>query len=546
MPTANVGASIAQAGLNIQKRFEERPLRDARLKEAQMRQERSEMELQEYKRNAPNRQMKEDMEIKLLQEQLAQIERESFRQLTHDHLRRYDIDGNIDHLNNFLKESKKRPQGAVFQDTVRFRPLEDTEELRNQAKSEYGISDYDGLLNSDMHNFVVASMDDGKDKLVDLDGLYMFTGFNPIGEQQELYQKRMKYKQMAAYGIPFEAMDDMERIAIRIQQETGEPFSEIYARISKKGGNSQIERLADELQVQNPGMSRVEAMRQAYGMRERKTEKERLAAELRAEDPSLSVSESMVMAKNKLETRTAAQKNLENAQDVRDQLNAMGGEDGDFFTVDLKDEQTRRQAGALMTDYMKYTGQSLDRDQRNRLINIRKLTALGGKVGEDLSGEEIGFLDNTLHTIKKYFDNDITGTGGTAAYGSFRNIIRNALFGATLTPTEIAAFNEAMGTLKQQEGPALQQMKIQMESLATELQALYDMGDPYVMYYMTGKSAEDLDAAIFQLQERVDLITKRDAYTTMVPDRKPGATGNVPDDPAARKETLERILPKID
>jgi hypothetical protein len=270
---------------------------------------------------------------------------------------------------------------------------------------------------------------------------------------------------------------------------------------NKSGDYRLIHELSEEKQI-----PLSDAMREFYGMRRSGVKSgstvERVAEDLRAKDPTLTLEQSLKDATKLTESRTSDQKNLGSADLVRSDIDKTVG--GDFFSADMNDPKLRRIAGPKITELEKYTGRELSQEDKRVARQMRSLISLGGSAGSNLSDEETGILDNTLVNLKKYISDEVDdGTEGIAAYETFRNSLRNALYGASLTASEITAFNNAAGSLKQKTGPVLKQLRTQMSDVRSQLQSIYDFNDEYVAHYYLGRSREDIDKTIEALDSRI-------------------------------------------
>jgi hypothetical protein len=145
---------------------------------------------------------------------------------------------------------------------------------------------------------------------------------------------------------------------------------------------------------------------------------------------------------------------------------------------------------------------NLSTEDKRTIRNLRDLTALGQTAGTELTPDETGLLDTSLNSVKKYIFDEVGGKKATSSYETFRNIFRNALYGASLTQAEIQAFNKAAGTLGQQFQPVLAQLQTQMETIKTNLESIRDLNDPDIAHYYLGAPIEDIDRAIAAIEER--------------------------------------------
>ncbi|RKY53158.1 MAG: hypothetical protein DRP93_07005, partial [Candidatus Neomarinimicrobiota bacterium] len=123
MPSTEVSAGITEGLANVMQYNRDRPLRDARLSEAQSRQQLSQAKLAEYSSNAGNRATERDMEMQQLQLQLRKSQSTQLQGSTFMSFDAYEADGDTRHLNNLLKSAKGNPVGTMWEKWNRFDPL---------------------------------------------------------------------------------------------------------------------------------------------------------------------------------------------------------------------------------------------------------------------------------------------------------------------------------------------------------------------------------------------------------------------------------------
>jgi len=510
MTNIYMGEAISKGASNVATYNRERPERDARREEAQSRQELSALKLEDYKDTAQNRKSRQDLELEQTKQQLNQLQSTSAEKATYAAFDAYESTDDIKHLNNFLTDIKKTPQGArMYGGMTRLDKITDTPENRSQL-SRAGITDLDGYFSDpDKHgNHVVATSPDGKQSVIDLDTIYKQTRYLTYADKtaSERFKARRNISSLQKYGIAFGEMNNIERAARSISEETGEAYSTVLERLSKgKSGGSRLERVAANLMEDDPDLTYNEAISKAARLGSAGSAIEREYERVKEGDRTLSDDEARNQARKNIERRTTKARDVESARDVRVQMDEAAG--GDFFEADLADPKMRRKMGPLVAELEQFSGKELSVKDRDRLHNIRKLMALGETAGAEITDEETGLLDNTLHNLKKYMSDSVVGIKGTAAYATFRNVLRHALYGSALSAAEIKSFNEAMGTLKQKKGPVLQELLTQMEDLKTELQGVYDMTDPHLAYYYSGKTKEEMSGIITQMERRIDFIS---------------------------------------
>lgn len=513
MPSAQEWAGISQGLANVSQQMQTKPLRDARLAEAQSKQTLAEEQLTDYQGRAPLRKSQESLELEQTRQQLKSMQANGLKQGSFSAFDRYEADKDVKHLNNWLGDAKRTNIGArLHQDVVRLDKLTRTPQTETMLR-QAGIQDIDGFFeNPDENgNFVVATGPDGKQSLKNMDNVYKAMGYTQYADKQVIDKLtlRSQRQQLEQSGMLYKDMTAMERSARMVQKSMGIPYHEALEMVRKgtsKTGSSALERIAQRLQEDNPDMSWPVAMEEASMMMRvgGGSALERETKRIMDANPDMKREDAMIQAKKAVQPATSAQRNIQEAKDVRTALIKQG-----IYTKDLTNRQTRREMGPLIADLEKLMGVELDAEEKRTVRNMRELTMLGGKAGEALGPEETGVLDNMFNKFKRYVSDNVPSTVATAAYETFRNSMRHALYGSALSQAEINAFNSAAGTLGQQAGPVLQQLATQMHTIKSQLQSVYDMNDEMVAEYRLGASLEDIDKALEQMDVRISMITQQ-------------------------------------
>lgn len=500
----SVTSAIASGVANTANSYEERT---ARVNTAKLQQQQAELSLQEYRGNAGVRQSEAELRLAETEAAVQQLRSEQLKNNTFKTFDTYSVDKDAKHLNTFLKTAKSNPQGAsMWGQWARFDNLADTPEVRAQL-SRAGLAPDDILNTPDMAaKYVLGTNTEGAQQLLDLDKLYQVTGYTRFMNSREL--ESMTARAQLEKMLSGEQSAD-SRLIRDIQNEaaqSGAPIDlleatkQYYATRNGQRNSSTVERVANDLMATSPGMSRADALKQA----------------------------SRTVA-----SPSAAEKDIGLTAQVRQNLHDLS-ESGSFYDLDLTEPSTRARAGELITDLEKASGKRLANETKVTARNLRSLTALGGTAGEELSGEETGVLDNMLYKVQKYFSDDIGGVEGASNYETFRNIFRNALYGASLTGSEISAFEQAAGNLKQKLGPVLGQLRTQLSDVKTQLESVSQFEDPMMSYYYFGRSQDDILEVITQIDRRLEYF---DSYSKKVTGGKDLTVKE------ARKINTPRVMP---
>lgn len=441
----------------------------------------------------------------------------------------YDGDGDVRHLDNFLRRAKETPIGSeMYANIATMRPINNDEWTAQQLR-QYGIQDPSIVFEDDnlKKEFVEAISPDGTRTLIGMSKLYESTRYFDYVDNRKLQQLTAQAEyQKLIFGAENAETALIRRVAKENNWSLQQATEWFYKnRDAKKMTGSALERITQQIyeEAEASGMpiTMDEAMREArLRMTQMGSERERLAGKTRNLTGGTPQDE---LGKWEYELdesqRTTAERDVRAANRTYAALDALAGENKTFFDADLNDPRTRIQAGKHIAALEKFTGKELTTEDKRVIRDVRKLASLGGAAGSELSAEATGLVDTMLADVRKYISDNVEETAGTSAYSTFSNIFRNGLYGATLTNQEAAMFTQAAGSLKEQLGPTLQKLLVQLGTIRDDLQAVYDLNDEYVAYYYLGKSREDVDDIIRALDERVKLIKTR--VTTSV--NGPGA-----------------------
>jgi hypothetical protein len=505
MSDAHMYAGITKGLVQTQEYIRDTDNRNARRAEAKARQKQAE----EFVNNAELRKTKSELELEATKAQLTKLNNQTLRDNTYSAFRRYEGDKDVRHINSFLADAKNNPAGQrMYGELARVDKL--TRSPQTEAMlSRAGIQDINGYFNDPDKNgnFLLGTGKDGNQKLINLDNVYAASGFTKVMQADQLESMRMRNQamQLQSTGMTYDKMGTTLQAAHMIKDELGIPLNEALQKVraGNAAGGSAIERLAKTIQEENPSMSWVDAVKKAGETMRAGSSQEREADKLMKENPGMTREEAMNQGRKNTQPNTSVNKNLEQAEGAREKLDEIAG--GDFLSADMNDPKVRSAAGRHVTALEKLTGKSLSNQDKRVVRDMRELTHLGKTAGEEIGEEETGLIDNMFNNFKKYMSNEVDTVVGTSAYETFRNSIRHALYGATLSQGEIAAFNAAAGNLGQQAGPVLQQLATQLSTVKGQLQSVYDTNDEYVAKYYLGSSLEEIDQVIEQIEKRIEL-----------------------------------------
>lgn len=501
--SVDISSGIVNGLKNVQDYSRDRPERDARRAQAQLIQKRSEAQVTA---NLPQQQA--NVELETLKQQLKTMQANSLKAETYSSFDRFNSDGDFNHLNTFLTNAKQNPIGSqLYSNMVRFDPISDTPEVRAQL-GQMGVDNVaDYIANPELaRSKALATQADGTQKVIDMNKVYGMTGYTDYLGAKKLEALNSRVAIDRLLQGPQSAETNMIR---QIAEEQGisltKAAQEFYTskRSGTTGGRTSAqERIADEIQTENPEMSREDAMIRAKQLTTSGSALEREARRISSETGENFQSTYTSLKNN--EERTTKRKQLDEAEQVRSKIDEATG--GNFLELEKVDDNTRRKVGRYITELESLTGSKFTTDDKKELRKLRNLMQLGGKAGEKLTDADTGFIDATLKSVKKYFVDDATGTEASSAYQTFANSLRNMFYGATLTDAEIEAFRLASGSLKQQLKPALAGLKTQLSTVQDQMKSIYDLNDEYVAQYYLGTSLGKMEEVMNAMDERIDLF----------------------------------------
>jgi hypothetical protein len=505
-----IGLGIAQGAANVQDYERGREGRNLAMQEAKLRQKAAEAQFAQSEAMGPLAIDQAKLQLEQLQMQTRQMQASMFKNTAYESFRLYNADRDPKHLNTLVKQAKSSPVGqSLFGNTARVDAVANLPQHKKLLQ-EAGIQDVDGLL-ADKNlasQFVVMTDTQGEQSLLDMAQVYAGTGFTQHMADEELNRLNTQslITQRLRQGQSVNKTTALERLSKEMADELGIPVYEAYERLTKKQskGGSERERLAEQIMSENPGMDYLEAYEQAATLGHAGSEVERTARQV-AQKEGREYTE-VLRELQQEKQRTTGQKDVAAANTYRQDLDKAFG--GKYFETSFADPVARRKAQPMVTAIEKLSGRELTAEDKRVARSIRTLTALGTQ-GGGITEAEAGPLDTILRDTKSYFYDELGGNKqAVAAYNAFRNIARNALFGASLTEGERAEFDKSLATLSKQPGTILSQLRVQMDNLRNDMQAIYDFNDEHVSHFYLGKGLDELDDSIVALDERLTYLNR--------------------------------------
>ena len=478
-----IGAGLVAGVAGVSEYAQNLQERQVRLAIANTQRQMGEMQLQEYAQNAPVRQETEKLKFQQYEAQVRDMQAKFAKSTVFDAFQLFEGDGNPGHLNNALQLLKNNPVAQSWVGgAVRFDQVSTADaKLLQQA----GIKDVQGFLQHPemTRSIAVLTNAEGEKTLVDMNQLKAGMGYTNYVQDQELdrLSKRALMLKRMQTGGTVEQEGQADRV---IKQLMADDPTLSYTDAWKLYKNP------------NPGKGTTALERSAQAVIDEAVD--------RGEEPPV-WTDAMGMAAQKT-SPTGKQKDMVATDDAKSVLDEQFG--GSFLAADLSDPKVRAKAEPYVRRIEQFSGAEMSTTQKKRVAEIRQLITLG-REGSELTAAETGPLDSLLRDAKKYISDDVNGADATSAYNSYRNLVRNALFGASLTNNEQAEFDKAFGNLKEQRGPVLAKLRTQTQMLQDELSSIYDSGDEYVMKYRLGMDSDRLVQVINTLDQRLAMFDNR-------------------------------------
>lgn len=233
-------------------------------------------------------------------------------------------------------------------------------------------------------------------------------------------------------------------------------------------------------------------------------------------DAAAGVISSQAALEKARDNKTSTQKDLDAAESETNALvERFGGEEA-FFATDFADTKNFNDAYRYVTKIMKLEGTQLSDGEKKNIGDIRRMLSLAQTAG-GINEDSTGLVDNYLSGLHKYVSDNSTNVEAKAAMAAFKNTLRNALYGATLTDGEIKMFNDAYGTNSQKLGPVLAQFKVALSEVKANIDNVTATNNPFAMKVLIGADQERLLNIQNALQQRIDYLEGRSGSAKDVP-----------------------------
>ena len=449
-------------------------------------------------------------------------------QFTYSALDRFNSDGDLRHLNTMLEQLRRNPASQNlpgFSDIVSFQHFGPGDE---DLLEPYGLTLENMQENPELGEFLIKAITtDGEQRVLPTDALFASTGYKNFATDRELNRQKARAEAFWRTQQRNNANTTAkERHAARIAA-TKRP--EFYDEAEWVDGNPEYD------------MAYLDALNQLNEKTFAGTADERLAQENAMLHPAgegvddwgpgnpefdriYNEERRRIMSEGR---ETSAQRNIAGAEQAKATITNVARENNEnFFDIDFQDNLSKRlEYEPYIQRIMALGNLDFSNEERRTASYVRELISLGESAGE-LTDRETGIIDRMFNSVRRYVtDNSSEGDALTSAYSSFRNTVRNAMFGSTLTAAEIRAHNEAFGNLGQQTAPVLRQFRTGLTQLRDRLDSLVNLNDSYVSHFYLGADVDKLQRVIDSIDERIELIdrTSGGAAGATEPPRMPGA-----------------------
>lgn len=411
------------------------------------------------------------MEVDNTALELKQVRSQLLKRDTFDAFDNYLSDGNVDHLNRLYSGNQlmqeMSPNVARY-DQLSMDNQSDVAMLRAQGITPEALQN----INPEAFKkrFVKITTKDGKQQIADMQLAMGMTGFT-------------QYKSKEAATA---ALEKLKLDKVQAEVDVKNAQANMYDRKGTAGwvgGSTGVSGTADTRNAQAVAEAR-DRVNTGQGT---------------------SADSALIELHDEKVTGNIPGKSRESAATVNTLYDMFGGEQGFYSTNFSKDSTARRKAAGEILKLEQLTDTKLTNADKDKLDDIRELISLGNPAGK-LTADQTGIIDSLVSDVKKYVSDNPSGIDATSAYNAYRNSIRNALYGSTLTEGEIQAFNSAFGSQRQQLGPVLQQLQTGLTQVQSKLESVAMNMHPAVAQYRVGMDQQKLLTVMDALQQRIDLL----------------------------------------
>lgn len=504
----SMGAIAAglSAGINT---FQNIQSNNQRMEEAKLAKKKAQAAFDEEQAMAPMRKEGAELELQQLKNQVGAQNQTAVQQMAIDGISRFRSDGDTKHLNTWMERAKKNPLGKKLHgDVARFDKITQTP-ANDKLLKQAGIPNVENYYANpeEFPSLVLVTRTDGTQAIGDMNLIQAQVGYDKYMNNADL-EKRERESIVTARlreGKSTQTSDKMDKVIASLQESNPDmTYAEAYEQVknmgkTQSGSNDQtgIKAILEE----NPGMSYLDASIQWFDTKKGdtgKSDRDKYIAAYLEENPGATTMEANEKYDDRISTST--QKEIKDVDAVKDQLDELG-----FFDMDMSAATQKQKA-----DVHRYISKiedlrdiKLSNEDKRLMRDFSSLTKLAGDVGENLSEEQTGLVDNLFSGLKGYLFNDVGGKPAKSAYQTFTNIMLKTMSGAAVSDQEMTRMVKAAGSANLQLKPLLSAFRVQVQTIKSQLESIRDTNDPYLAQYYLGKDLGEIDDVIRGLDTRL-------------------------------------------
>lgn len=447
-------------------------------------------------------------ELRVALQQARNANNQLAKTRSYDAFMRYNADGDTRHLNNMITDLSENSSGSrIVADVTRFEQITENDA---ELLQDFGVSWEEFSQHQELRKgFIKTILKDGSEGILPLDMLYSATGYD-------------RYQQVQELEIARERAEIMRLAQARTRAGNSQPEREALLATN-------LDRPEDIPEGQwthgNPEFDAryLENLREAKTSSRAGTRQEREAVRQAELNPPPGIDEAewgpnhpdfdaevqrQTEMLRRSESRTSGMREMDRIREVKQEIrsrveNIEGAED--FFDIDFSDRRNRLRFEEDVQEIMRLGDQEISNQDRQSINHIRELLELGD-TASDITSRETGLIDSTVRGFARYLSDNAEGLAATSAYTTFRNTLQHALFGSALTGNEIQMMARQFGTLRQQQGPVLQQFQTALEQVKAKLDSVAQLGDSYVSHFYLGQDRDRVETMIQGLEESIDRV----------------------------------------
>lgn len=322
-----------------------------------------------------------------------------------------------------------------------------------------------------------------------------YGGIPPFNETQNYVQKVVATLDNGQRYYGRRADTILDHMRSKANAEQGKTNAQVDAAVQ-----SDLDTAAVNRNVADRGIDQAD---RALNQADRQIDQADRELDLKAEGNQIEILKQKV--KMVTDGKTTEQKNLDAAVDrTTELLTEFGGED-EFFNTDFTKPENYNKAYKYVNQIEQLSNETLSDADKKNINDLRKLVTLSDPATA-LESNQVGLIDTPWKNFTKYFKDEAKGVYESSARQALIQTMRNAMYGASLTGTEKTDFAKAYGNDKQQLGPVLQQMKVAISQIRSDLESTSNLMNPYTAHVRLGGDREKLTNIVKALDERIMLI----------------------------------------